>query len=173
MINIAHYVICTECGKKFNRDIVPCKQTAARRYAHIDCAAADKITKPQEDPDKIECEQYIMNLLKEEYISPRVRKQLNQFINEYKYSYSGIRKALIYFYEVKKNDISKANGGIGIVPYCYKQAFDYYYSIWLAQQINQEKIIDNYIPQIVEVKIPPPQIRVKKKFFKFFEEDEK
>lgn len=171
VISIAHYVVCSVCGQKFNRDIVPCKQTSARRYAHLDCAVAAANTKTQEELDKEECEKYIMQLLGEEYISPRVRKQLNQFVNEYKYTYSGIRKALIYFYEVKRNDISKANGGIGIVPYCYKQAFDYYYSIWLAQQVNQGKVIECYKPQVVEVRISPPKIKIKKKFFNFFEED--
>lgn len=172
MINIAHYVICSVCGVKFDRDKIPYKQTSTRRYAHLDCAIADKNTKSQEEIDKEECEKYIMQLLGEEYISPRVRKQLNQFVSEYKYTYSGIRKALVYFYEVKKNDISKANGGIGIVPYCYKQAFDYYYSIWLAQQANQDKVIAEYKPQVIEIRIPSPQIRIKKKFFNFFEEDE-
>ena len=113
-----------------------------------------------------------MELLGEDFISPRVRKQLNQYVKEYNYTYSGIRKALIYFYEVKKNDKSKAAGGVGIVPYCYKQAFEYYYSIWLAQQRNQNKVITEYVPEVVEVRIPPPQIKVRKKFFNFFEGDE-
>ena len=115
-----------------------------------------------------------MTLLNEEYISPRVRKQINAFINEYKYTYSGIRKALVYFYEIKGNDISKANGGIGIVPYCYKEAFNYYYSLWLAQQRNENKIITEYVPQVREVRIPPPQLKKakKRKLFNFFEEDE-
>lgn len=115
-----------------------------------------------------------MELLKEEYITPKVRKQINSYIEEYGFTYSGMRKALIYFYEVKRNDPAKANGGIGIVPYCYKQARDYYYSLWLAQQRNEDKVIQDYIPQIREVRIPPPQIKVKKKkFFSFFEEEEK
>ena len=173
MINIAHYVICTVCGEKFNRDVVPCVQVSARRYAHKECATADANTRKQEDIDKEELEQYIMKLLNEDYISPRVRKQINSFINEFKFTYSGIRKALIYFYEVKKNDINKANGGIGIVPYCYKEAFNYYYSLWLAQQKNENKVITEYIPEVREVRIPPPQLkRHRRKIFSFFEEDE-
>ena len=171
---IAHYVICSVCGQRFDRDKMPYKQTSARRYAHLDCATANENTRKQEDIDKEELEKYIMTLLNEEYISPRVRKQINAFISEYKYTYSGIRKALVYFYEIKGNDISKANGGIGIVPYCYKEAFNYYYSLWLAQQRNENKIITEYVPQVREVRIPPPQLKKakKRKLFNFFEEDE-
>ena len=43
-----------------------------------------------------------MKLLGENYINPRVRKQLNQYVEEYNYTYSGMLKALIYFYEVKR-----------------------------------------------------------------------
>lgn len=171
---IAHYVICSVCGRRFDRDKLLYKQTSARRYAHLDCAVANENTRKQEDIDKEELEKYIMELLKEEYITPKVRKQINSYIEEYGFTYSGMRKALIYFYEVKRNDPAKANGGIGIVPYCYKQARDYYYSLWLAQQRNEDKVIQDYIPQIREVRIPPPQIKVKKKkFFSFFEEEEK
>lgn len=169
---IAHYVICSVCNKKFNRDIIPYKQTSSRRYAHFECAVADENTRKQEDIDKEELEKYIMQLLKEDYISPRVRKQMNQFVEEYHYTYSGMRKALIYFYEVKHNDVSKANGGIGIIPYCYQQARDYYYSLWLAQQRNEDKIIDEYKPEVVEIRIPPPQLKPqKKRWFSFFEEE--
>jgi hypothetical protein len=133
---------------------------------------AEETTRKQEDVDKEELEKYIMALLKEEYISPRVRKQMTQFVDEYGYTYSGMRKALIYFYEVKHNDPAKANGGIGIIPYCYNQARDYYYSLWLAQQKNENKVIDEYKPTVVEIKIQPPQIKPqKKRWFKFFEEE--
>ena len=170
---MAHYVICSVCGKKFDRDKMAYKQTSTRRYAHLECAVASENNTKQEDIDKEELEKYVMALLNEEYISPKVRKQINTFIEEYGFSYSGIRKALVYFYEVKKNDTSKANGGIGIVPYCYRQAYEYYYSLWLAQQRNEGKVMTDYVPKTRVVRIPPPQIKVKKaKHFSFFEEEE-
>ena len=43
------------------------------------------------------------------------------------YSAKGIYFALRYFYGVKKGDISKANGGIGIVPYIYEDSRTYWY----------------------------------------------
>ena len=82
-------------------------------------------------------------------------------------------KALTYFYEVKGNDIQKANGGIGIIPYCYNQAFEYYYNIFLSNQQNKQKDINMYIPKVVEIHIPVPQKRIKKKkIFTFLDEEE-
>lgn len=171
---MAHYVICAVCGQKFNRDVVPCKQVSARRYAHLDCAVTSESTKTQEQIDREELEKYIMELLKEDFISPRVRKQIKQYTEEYKYTYSGIRKALFYFYEIKGNDKTKANGSIGIVPYVYKESYNYYYSLWLAKQRNEDKCIEDYQPEVREVRIPVPQAKVRRrKLFSFFEEDGK
>ena len=52
------------------------------------------------------------------------------FKKEYNYSYTGIQKTLYWWYEIKKNDLSKANDGIGIVPFIYKDACDYFYRIY-------------------------------------------
>lgn len=172
-MRIIHKVKCKYCGKIFDRDKVPFKQISAQRYAHYECAVAAENSKKQEDIDKEELENYIKKLLNEDFISPRVRKQINSFIEQYNYTYSGMRKALIYFYEVKGNDKSKANGGIGIIPYCYKQAYDYYYSLWLAKQKNEDKDITTYIPQTKVVKIPVPQRKIRKrKLFTFLDDDE-
>lgn len=113
-----------------------------------------------------------MNLLGEEFISPRVRKQINSYIETYNFTYSGMKKALVYFYEVKGNDKSKANGGIGIIPYVYRDAYNYYYTIWLANQKNENKVVTDYKPVVREVRITPPQLKPRKRrLFSFFEED--
>jgi hypothetical protein len=84
-----------------------------------------------------------------------------------------MRKALIYFYEVQGNDKKKANGGIGIVPFVYQDAYNYHYNLWLAKERNRNKNIQEFIPKTIEVKIPPPQRKVKvKKKFTFLDEEE-
>ncbi len=45
------------------------------------------------------------------------------------YSAKGIYFALRYFYGVKKGDTSKANGGIGIIPYIYDESKEYWYKV--------------------------------------------
>jgi hypothetical protein len=156
----------------FDRDKVPFKQISERRYAHLTCAVAAENEKSQAEKDKENLEKYIMELLEEEYISPRVKKQMNSYIDEYNFTYSGMKKALVYFYEVKGNDKSKAKGGIGIIPYVYRDAYNYYYSLWLANQKNEHKVITDYKPVVREVRIPPPQLKPRKRrLFSFFEED--
>lgn len=156
----------------FDRDKEPFKQISERRYAHLTCAIAAENEKSQAEKDKEDLENYIMNLLGEEFISPKVRKQISNYIETYNFTYSGMKKALVYFYEVKGNDKSKANGGIGIIPYVYRDAYNYYYSIWLANQKNEDKIVPNYKPIVREVRIPPPQLKPRKRrLFSFFEED--
>ena len=111
-----------------------------------------------------------MKLLGENYINPRVRKQLNQYVEEYNYTYSGMLKALIYFYEVKGNSVEKANGGIGIIPFIYKDACNYYYNLYLAQEANENKEIKKQ--EIKEITITSPQAERKKiKLFSFENED--
>ena len=95
MITI-HKVKCKYCGIVFDRDKEPYEQISERRYAHLKCAIAAKNEKTQADKDKEELEKYIMDLLGEEFISPRVRKQMNSYIDTYNFTYSGMKKALVY-----------------------------------------------------------------------------
>ena len=125
-----------------------------------------------EEKDKLELEEYILKLFKIDYVDARIRKQINQYREEYNYTYSGFRKGLTYFYEVKGNSIEKANGGIGIVPYVYQHAYNYYLALWQAQQKNQDKVLNDYVPRVKEIVIPRPQRKVKKReLFTFLDEE--
>ena len=164
---MAHIVTCIYCKKKFDRDKLPFIQVSQRRYAHQECSLTEEQKKSIIDLDN-----YIMQLFKIDYVDARIRKQIKQYREEYNYTYSGIRKALVYFYEVKGNPIEKANGGIGIVPYVYQNAYNYYLALWQAQQKNQDKVLTNYIPKVKEVVIPRPQRKVKKReLFTFLDEE--
>lgn len=173
---MAKMVLCPYCRQKFDREKIPFVMVGARRYAHIECAKAAENNKSQEEKDKEALEEYIMKLFNEDYINARVRKQINQYKEEYNYTYSGMLKALIYFFEIKKNSIEKANGGIGIIPYIYKDAFNYYYAIWEAQQKNEAKLVKLVNPidedNTWEIKIPVPQRNIKKRnLFSFLDEE--
>jgi len=170
---MAHIVTCVYCKKKFDRDKLPFVQVSQRRYAHKECAESETQRLFKEEADKLALENYIIQLLKIEYITPRIRKQLNTYIEQYGYTYSGMHKALIYFYEIKGNSVEKANGGVGIIPYVYQDAYNYYYALWEANQANKEKVIKNYVPEQIEVTISSPQRKLKKrKLFSFLDEEE-
>ena len=66
---------------------------------------------------------------------PRMYTQIKTFLDkDPHYTYKGIKQALVYFYEVQKKPIDKANQGIGIVPYVYDSAQEYYNSITMRQE---------------------------------------
>lgn len=98
---------------------------------------------------------------------------MNDYIKEYQYTYSGMLKALVYFYEVKGNNKNKANGGIGIIPFIYKDAYNYYYNLWMIQQSNKDKNVIDYVPKLKEIKIPIPKKESRKRsVFTFLDEQE-
>ena len=105
---------------------------------------------------KVQLNNYINELFKDQANWAMIKKQIKTYTNDMKYSYSGILKSLIYFYEVKNNPIDKSNGSIGIVPFVYKDAYNYYLSIFLAN--DQNKNI-TFIQKVKEYIIKPPKKR--------------
>jgi hypothetical protein len=79
-------------------------------------------------------------------------------------------RSLKWFYEVRGQSTDKANGGIGIIPFIYKDAYNYYYNIFLAQQKN--KGIEDFKVITQEVTIPSPRMYVRPPRLLEFEKDE-
>lgn len=104
----------------------------------------------------------------------KITLQIKKYIQDHpEYTYSGIKRTLEYFYEIKKNPIEKARGGIGIVPWIYEEAKRYYYNQWLLSQKNAEKNIADYIPKVRNIVIKPPKREPKKrKIFTFLDKEE-
>ena len=114
-----------------------------------------------------------MKLFNLDYVTPRIQKQLQKYIENYHYTYSGIHKALTYWFEIKHNPIEAAKESIGIVPYIYQDAYNYYYALWLAQEANKGKQISDFVPQVKVIEISPPERKVKKrKLFTFLDIEE-
>lgn len=173
---MAHNVKCVICNKTFDRDKIQAVKVSARRYAHHSCKPDGELVPlvvKAEDPDLTALKEYAKTLLGDTYVPVRVNKQIKDFKEQYNYTYSGMLKALIYFYEVKGNSVEKANGGIGIIPWIYKDAYNYYYNLWMIKQRNEDKNISLYVPQVQEITIPIPQRKpYKKNLFSFLDEEE-
>lgn len=163
---MAHKVKCKYCGKEFDRDKIPYTMVSARRYAHKECHENYLNNRTEEEKDQEELEKYIMILFNEPYINARIKKQIKEYKNEYNFTDSGMLKSLKWWYEVKGNSIEKANGGLGILPYIYQDALKYYYSLYLAQLVNQEKDVKQYVSKVHEITIPTP--RAERKHPKLF-----
>ena len=104
---------CLYCGQYFDANQEPTVQVSSRRYAHKACADNQDAI----DKERQELEEYIKQLFNVDKIPSKIQKQINSYIKDYNFSYSGMLKALIYHFEIQHGDISKANGGIGIIPY--------------------------------------------------------
>lgn len=174
---MAHYVTCSICKKRFDRDKYPATQITPRRYAHALCAGTLSEEQAKNEQDRIDLENYIIKLFNLENMDGRITLQLKKLFEKYPYmTYSGILKTLVYFYEINHNSIenSKVNGvyTLGIVPWVYDEAKQYYYQQYLNQEKNKNKNIENYIPKIKEVTIQPPKKEMKKKkIFTFLDEE--
>lgn len=169
---MSHMVKCAICNKTFDRDKIQAVKHGARRYSHFTCEPdGEKVPlATKADSDLEDLLKYIDELFKGTQNHARINQSIKKFHDELGYSYTGIKKSLTYFFEVKGNPLDKANKGIAIVPYIYEEAYNYYYNLYIAQQATQNKIL---FSQIKEYVIRPPKIRgSKQKLFKLGEEDE-
>ena len=166
---MAHPVICSICGKRFDRDVEQAVKTGACRYAHYKCKPDGELVplaeKPEENKDLTTLKDYINKLYGDKANWHLIMKQIKDYQTKNGYSLSGILKSLIWFYEIKGNSPDKSNGGIGIVPFAYQDAYNYYYSLFIAQSQNADKDIKEYTNKVREITIPLPQIRLTKRFF--------
>ena len=161
---MAHMVTCTKCGKRFDRDKYKYIEVGARRYAHENC---DLIELNQTAQDKNALLEYIKQIYGSKEVSVKILKQIQTYTTDYNYTYSGIHKSLIYWFEIRKNSIEKSKGTIGIVPYIYDEAKEYFFSIFQAQEKNKtQNEITSKFYESKTITIPPPERNCKPpKFF--------
>lgn len=165
-------VKCIYCKQYFDREKEPYVEVKPKRYAHQNCAKNFNMLLSQEERDELALEQYIEHLFEINYITPKIKAQWNSYLKApYRFSNHGILLTLKYWYEVKKNDISKSKGGIGIVPSIYKEAKDYYYNIWLANQKNADAQEIKHEVQEIHI-VAPERKAMHKKMFSFLDDEE-
>jgi hypothetical protein len=129
---------CLYCGLEFDRDKLPYVQVTNTRYAHKECWAKVEANKTQDEKDYEFLTNYIEQLFGIGYITAKIAKQIRDYRVAYGYTYSGMYYALEYWFEVRKTPIDKANQGIGIVPYVYDAAQEYFNNI----SKRQERVAD-------------------------------
>ena len=169
---MAHKVICLYCKKQFDRDKEPTKQVSARRYAHLQCWEDHIANMSQEERDIEAFYDYTRKLFGEDYNYILTKKLAEKYVKENDYTYSGMLKTLKWYYEKEGHSLDKSNGSIGIIPYIYKQALNYYYTLYQAQLINKEKNISNFIiPKERVINIESPRVYVRPLHMWLEEED--
>lgn len=118
---MAHRVKCIYCGCIFDRDTVD-NQKIGRRYAHIDCY---KKNYKADDDFKEKIYGIVKEVLGPDYDYPAIERQ-RKYYTKKGYSNEDIYKCLYYFYKVRNGKADNAKGRIGIVPYVFDEAMDYF-----------------------------------------------
>lgn len=160
----AHWVICLYCGEKFNRDETECVKIN-RRYAHCKCAEEHEINMTQEERDYQALQTYCKELFGEDYNYVMTKKLIERYKKEYSYTYTGMKKCLQWFYEIKGNSKEKANGSIGIIPYTYEQSREYFYNLYLAEEKNKNYVKEDIPIREVDIASPRQRIKIKRLWF--------
>ena len=89
--------------------------------------------------DKKELAETICRIFKLKAPGPRNNAFISKYASE-GMTYKGMTRALMYFYDIQKNNTDKSNGGIGIVPWVYEDANRYY-----ERKENMEKQLEEAI----------------------------
>lgn len=156
-------VICKYCGMEFSKSDTE-YFTIGRRYAHMACHKAFEEKQNKEIRDYellVEC---IKKIFKLEILSAKIEKQIRDFIAKYNYDYTGIRRTLEWWFILKRNPTTLAQDGIGIVPFVYNEALEYFHRLEQANEFNESAEIKK--PHIHEVVISPPTSEREIKLFK-------
>ena len=148
---------CFYCGEQFDRNAEEFVAINSRRYAHKKCHELAEAGKTQDEKDYEALTNYIKKVFSYSTIPAKISRQITDYKKQYNFTYSGMLKALVWWFNVKGNTTEGTNGGIGILPYIYNDAKTYYYGLYMAQQANQDKTIHQ---KTEEIEIAPPRVYV-------------
>ena len=110
---------------------------------------------------------YVCEVFKLKAPGPRIYNQGNSFVEKYGYTYLGMQKTLYFIYTVKKhaNDRPIESKSIGLIPYYYDEAQEYFKKIEKKKEIIRKEIMST-TEEIISVKMPPREKRNKPAFTK-------
>lgn len=169
IIDPTEIVFCIYCKEQMNRKDEDCIMLSEGRFAHKKC---EELEQKRDLTDEEKLYKYIKEKFNSDFIPPMIMKQIKSYIKQYNYTYSQMLKVLIYGIDIsKKMTLDLGRPTIGLLPYLYQEAYNYYYALWLAEQANKDKQLKK--PEVEEIKITSPKRQeMIKKHFTFLLEDE-
>lgn len=128
---MAHIVQCRTCKKYFDTEKIPKDEwimPSKNWYYHTRCYTDWKNNHDNATDDDwaMLIYDFLARDLKVSYNYHLCEAQRKKFLKENRFTNKGIYFSLKYFYEIKHNSWDKGNGGIGIIPYIYKDATEYW-----------------------------------------------
>ena len=152
---------CPYCGKEIQKN-EPLKKFKNKSY-HLSCYQkyCDEVYKNTSTTDKNEAQQelydYICRLFNIKELTPYLNNQLQKIFKENNFTYNGVLYSLKYWYETKENPID-VKYGIGIVPFIYEEAKQFYIKKSILWEKNANIEIKN---EQKTVKVPSKRPRKK------------
>lgn len=160
--------ICPQCGNKVEKN-QPSKGYKKRTY-HLSCyqEMCDKLYKveqkreglstpsfSEETPQK-QLEKYICKIFKIEEMTPFLRNQLLKICTENpRFTYDGIKGSLYYYFDIKQHD-PDIKFGIGIVPYIYEDAKEFFAKKSRIAKQTEQLSVKN-ADEVVHIRTPKRQ----------------
>lgn len=150
-------VKCQICEEKSEKETMVVKiigqKTKVNKYYHATCLE----NKELHEKERQILFDYICKLYEVDVPNGYVMKQMKDYHTKYNYRYAGMKMALEYFYDIKLNPLPDFQT-IGILPYIYDEAKDYY---------TEQRRIQNMEYKEVEKKVtnirPPKKVDRKRK----------
>lgn len=159
----AHLVKCRICNQYFDANESDYMMPSKNYYYHKKCYESWQVEKDDVKNNTVQEDLWLdatwQYLNRDLFINPNfmvVKTQWDRLLNK-KRTPKGIYFALRYFYEVKKGDKSKANGGIGIIDYIYEESVSY----WAERELRGEKIVE-LIEQQVKERLNREKVEIKR-----------
>ena len=94
-------VKCIYCGEQFDRNAEAFVAVTSRRYAHKACHDKVQGEKTQDEKDYEELCNYIKKKFNMQSISSKITRQITDYRKQYNFTYSGMLKALTWWFDVK------------------------------------------------------------------------
>jgi len=120
------------------------KTYKGKKY-HLPCFEKILDDMEQGEDQRGELDKYICKLFGIKKITPLISEQISNFVKIDGYSINGIKATLYYFFELGEREVGESVRGIGIVPYVYEEAKEFFSTIGKAKEVNK-----NFVPAITE-----------------------
>lgn len=90
------------------------------------------------DDEMVKLTQYICKLFNIKRINPLMSEQISTFTKTNGYTLSGIRASLYYFFEMEEREVGEDVKGIGIVPFVYDEARQFFEGLAKVKEKNKK-----------------------------------
>ena len=130
-------------------------------YYHKSCYDTWKAAPATDEEWKLLIYDFLARDLKVKYNYHLCEAQITKFWKENKINPKGIYFTLKYFYEIKNNPWEKGHGGLGIVPWVFVDAKNY----WIEQEKKKRgflKSIESNLKEKTIIKITKSQRKTEK-----------